>query len=451
MKVVCNWKGRASAVVLVLAAMLAPETAAAEVVTLQELEDLALANQAHWEAVEATAVQANAEVDAARAGLKPTFWMNVGTVVAPGSDIERIETIDGREVNVRASPTVRERTAFRPNIRYEGTIDVRAPLYDGRNRAEIKAAKAYRAAMHARTGASREAVLATVRTSYLAWLAAYLTHDSAQMSARESKAQRERVSARVAEGERPPSELDVAHYEELQDELVAADALAKAVTAKRALGSTVGTELSSAATPDVELLEIDSHDPDAHSGWEVEALELQSDAARQEARMYRKSRVPVLAVVGQTGLAGVNDSAFPMYRLGLNLAVPLWDGGRAVALAHAAEARAIELEARTRTERVAQDEQRQEAFLDRKDAEGQLALAENLVVVAQKRVEQAQASYELGAADLEAVADARAALRDAQSRRVQIRVARTDAVLRLRDGDDSIAKKAVRPKPPESP
>jgi outer membrane protein TolC len=317
MKAICNWKGRGTAVVVVLAAMISPETAAAEVVTLQELEDLALANQARWEAAEATAAQANAEVDAARAGLKPTFWMNVGTVVAPGSDIERIETVDGREVNVRASPTVRERTAFRPNVRYEGTIDVRAPLYDGRNRAEIKAAQAYRAAMQARTGASREAVLAMVRTSYLAWLAAYLTHDSAQTSARESKSQRERVSARVAEGERPPSELDVARYEELQNELVAADALAKAATAKRALESTVGTELSSAATPDVQLLEIDSHDLDAHSGWEVEALELQSDAARQEARMYRKSRVPVLAVVGQTGLAGVNDSAFPMYRLGV--------------------------------------------------------------------------------------------------------------------------------------
>ena len=445
MKVVCNWKGRATAMVVVLAATLAPEAAAAEVVTLQEVEDLALANQARWEAVEATAAQASAEVDAARAGLKPTFWMNVGTVVAPGSDIEQIETVDGREVNVRASPTVKERTAFRPNARYEGTIDVRAPLYDGRNRAQIKAAQAYRAAMQARAGASRETVLAMVRTSYLAWLAAYLTRDSAETSARESKSQRERVSARVAEGERPPSELDTAHYEALQAELVAADALAKVATAKRALESTVGTELSSAATPDVQLLEIDSHDPDAHSGWEVEALELQSDAARQEARMHRKSRVPVLAVVGQTGVAGVNESVFPMYRLGLDLAVPLWDGGRAVAMAHAAEARAIELEARTRAERIAQDEQHQEALLDRKHAETRLALAQSLVTVAQKRVEQAQASYELGAADLEAVAGARAALRDAQSRHVQIRVARTDAILRLQDGDESIAKDVLDP------
>ena len=43
------------------------------------------------------------------------------------------------------------------------------------------------------------------------------------------------------------------------------------------------------------------------------------------------------------------------------------------------------------------------------------------------------------------MAGARAALRDAQSRHVQIRVARTDAILRLQDGDDSIAKDVLDP------
>jgi len=119
MNVVCNWKGQATTVVVVLAVMLAPASASADVVTLEQLEELALQNKAHWEAVEARSVQAGADVDAARAGKMPTFWMNISSVVAPGSDIERVQTIDGREVNVRASPTVGERTAFRPNIRYE--------------------------------------------------------------------------------------------------------------------------------------------------------------------------------------------------------------------------------------------------------------------------------------------------------------------------------------------
>ena len=435
MNVVSNWKGRAATMVVAVAAMLSPAGAAAEVVTLQELEELALQNQAHWQAVEATTSQAGAEVDAARAGKMPTFWMNVSTVVAPGSDIERVQTVDGRDVNVRASPTVQESTAFRPNVRYEGTIDMRVPLYDGRTRAAIKAAEAYRAAAQASSGASREMVLVMVRTSYLDWTANHLVHGFAVTSAEEARAQRERIEARVADGDRAESELDAARYEELQAELVAADALARAVGAKRLLESAVGTELSAEAEPDTQLLAIDTVDSDSDDGSEVEALERQRDAARQEARMHRRGRVPVLAVIGQTGLAGVNDQVFPMYRLGLNLAVPLWDGGKAVAMAHAADAQATELDARARNAQIARNDEREQALLDREHAEKRLALANSLVSVSEKRVEQAQASYDLGASDLEAVADARAALRDAQSRRVQIQVARADAILHL-NGED---------------
>jgi outer membrane protein TolC len=435
MNVVSNWKGRAATMVVAVAAMLSPAGAAAEVVTLQELEELALQNQAHWQAVEATTSQAGADVDAARAGKMPTFWMNVSTVVAPGSDIERVRTVDGRDVNVRASPTVQESTAFRPNVRYEGTIDMRIPLYDGRTRAAIKAAEAYRAAAQASSGASREMVLVMVRTSYLDWTANHLVHGFAVTSAEEARAQRERVEARVADGDRAGSELDAARYEELQAELVAADALARAVGAKRLLESAVGTELSAEAEPDTELLAIDTVDSDSDDGSEVEALERQRDAARQEARMHRRGRVPVLAVIGQTGLAGVNDQVFPMYRLGLNLAVPLWDGGKAVAMAHAADAQATELDARARGAQIARNDERQQALLDREHAEKRLALVDSLVSVSEKRVEQAQASYDLGAGDLEGVADARAALRDAQSRRVQIQIARADAILQL-NGED---------------
>ena len=141
--------------------------------------------------------------------------------------------------------------------------------------------------------------------------------------------------------------------------------------------------------------------------------------------------MPVLAIVGQTGLAGVNERVFPMYRLGLSLSVPLWDGGRAVSLAHAADARAIELDALARDAQLERREQQEEASIERENSEAQLVIAESLVAVSEKRVDQAQTSYELGAGDLESVADARAALRDAQSRRVQIQVARADAILRL--------------------
>jgi outer membrane protein TolC len=432
MNMVCNWRNRLAASTAALVAALAPEGAAAEVVTLQELEEQALANQARWAAVEAATAEADAEVRAARAQRMPSFWMNVMGAIAPGSDIERVLTTDGREVNVRASPTVREATAFRPNARYEGTIDMRAPLYDGQTRASLKAAEAYRDAALASADASRETVLAMVRAAYLDWLATHLDHGFALSAATDATQQRERSASRVDDGERPPSELDTARYQELQAELAASDAAARLDAARRLLESAVGTELAPDAAPDTALLSVDAGATPLEKKWEIQALELRRDAARREAEMHRKARVPVIAVIGRTGIAGVNERVFPMYQLGLNLSVPLWDGGRAISLAHAAEARAVELDALARDARLERTDERTEANVQCENAEAQLVIADALVSVSEKRVGQAEASYDLGAADLEAVADARAALREAQSRRVQIQVARADAVLRLR-------------------
>lgn len=432
MKVVCNWTSQVVAAVAVIVAMLAPEMASAEVVTLQELEEQALHNRALWEAVEATTVRADAEVRAARARKMPSFWMNIMGAIAPGSDIERVLTTDGREVNVRASPTVTERTAFRPNVRYEGTIDMRAPLYDGQARASQRAAEAYRAAAFAGAGASREAVLAMVRSAYLDWLATHLDHTFALTAAKEARAQRQRTVLRVKDGDRPPAELDAARYQELEAELAASDAALTLDAAKRLLESAVGVELPRDAEPDTALLSSEAERPaSAQQKWEIEELELRRDAARQEAEMHRKTRAPVLAVVGQTGLAGVNERVFPMYRLGLNLSVPLWDGGRAVSYAHAADAQAIELDALARDARLDRADHQDQAVVERKNAEAQLIIADSLVAISEKRVEQAETSYDLGAGDLDELADARAALRDAQSRRVQIQVARVDAIFRI--------------------
>ncbi|MGB5694229.1 MAG: TolC family protein [Polyangiales bacterium] len=434
MNVVFNWKGQAPAMLVVLATILTPDAASAEIVTLHEVEELALQNQERWESVEATTAHANAELEVARAAKRPTFGMNLLTVAAPGSFIEQVQTVDGREVNVQASPTVRQPGAFRPNARYEAIIDMRAPLYDGRAKASIKAAEAYRAAAEAGSGASRESVLAVVRASYLDWMAHELMYRFAVSAAEEAKAQRARIEERVAQGDLPGTELDAARYEELQVELAASEALTRAIGAKSLLESTVGAELSPEAEPDVELLEITAAESKAPAHSEVDVLERQGEAARREAQMHRGSRVPALAIIGQTGVAGINERVFPMYRLGVSLAVPFWDGGRAVAMAHAAEAEAIELEARARDAQLKVDEDRQRALLDRKQAEEQLVLATNLVSISEKRVEQAQARYDLGAVELESVADARAALRDARSRLVQIQVARSDAILRIGEG-----------------
>ena len=117
----------------------------------------------------------------------------------------------------------------------------------------------------------------------------------------------------------------------------------------------------------------------------------------------------------------------------LTFGVQLWDGGRAVAEAKRLNAVASELEARARETTFAIKEATRAALEQQAHAARQLSLAHRLVTVSEARVAHATSSYELGAGGLEAIADARAALRGARSRVIQLQIARVRAVLRLRD------------------
>jgi len=404
-------------------------------VTLQELEVLALHNQAQWEAVDARAAQADADVSLAKARRKPTVTLDVAGYAAPGSQIVNVTTADGGLATVRASPRVSDPGAFLARARYEGIIHLSAPLYDfGRTKAAVESARLYREAARARAGASRDEVVLSVRASYLAWLEAHVVHRLAAKSAEEAKRERLRVQARVEEGDRPGADLDDARYHEVQEQLAAAEAKAPLLAARQQLEYAVGAKLSPTAVPDLGLLDAESpKDRSSPALSEIDALKRERNAARLEARMHRTTRRPALAVSGQTGLSGIDDNVFPMYRLGMTLAVPLYDGGRALAQARAIDAHAAELDAELQDRKAAAQDAKQRALLDRAQAEEQLQIVDSLVAVSEKRVERAEARYEIGAGDLDAIASARASLRDAESRRVHIRVARTDAMFRLAD------------------
>lgn len=434
MKVVRECRGPAT-LVLVVASTLWSANAAAEVLTLQELEELALQNQAQWEAVDARAVRAEAEVSVAKTERRPTITFDAAGFAAPGARIVEVPTADGDLATVSASPRVNDPGAFLARGRYEGTIHIRAPLYDfGRTKAAIESAESYREAALARAGHSRNEVVAIVRASYLVWLQAYVVHGLAKTSAEEAEQQSARVQARVEDGDRPGVDADDAQFDAAQERLAAADAQARLVTAKRRLEYAVGSILPPTAEPDVELLAIEaSDDGSSTASSEIDAIERERDAAQLEARMHRRTRAPVLAAFGQTGFAGVDKDIFPMYRLGLTFAVPLYDGGKALARARTVEAHAMELDAHLRDRKIEEQDQRQQAAIDRAHAEEQLEIVDTLVALSQKRVERAEARYEIGAGELDIIATARTALRDAQSRRVQIRVARADAILRFDD------------------
>lgn len=431
---VCNRRGLLAALLGAVCALWSGN-AAAEVVTLQELEELALRNQANWEAVDARADRAEAEVSLAKAARRPTITLDAAGYAAPGARIVEVPTVEGDLATVSASPRVSDPGAFLARARYDGHIRIHAPLYDfGRTKAAIRSAETYRAAAGARAAASREDVIAAVRTSYLLWLEAYVVHELATTSAKEASKQRARVEARVEDGQRHGVDLDDAQYDEAQERLAASDAGARLVSAKRELEYMVGSALSPTAEPDISLLSIEPSGADpAVESSEIDAIERERDAAQLEARMHRLTRAPVLAAMGQTGFSGVDRDVFPMYRLGLTFAVPLYDAGVALARAHAIEAQATELDARLRDKRLAERDEKERAALDRANAEEQLDIVDTLVAVCEKRVERAEARYELGAGELDGISAARAALRDAESRRVHVRVARADAILRMDD------------------
>ncbi len=421
-----------SCAIACLFTLFVPAFASAEVVRLEDLEAIALRNQTHLAGLKARAQRSLAEVDVRRAARRPSVRLDASGLGAPGGEVVQIESIDGNVVNVRASPTLREENAFSPNLRWEATLLIDAPLYDfGRTKAAINAAKSNKRASRAQAELSNEAIVRRVRAAYLDWLGATLIRDFALESVEAAVAQRERIAARVQAGDRPGSELDSARYEEMDTRLSAEEAQAQVSAIKRLLESEVGQSLPDDAEPDKALLQREAISVEPVPAWELEDLERRRNATRLEAKMYRKSRAPLLAAVGRTGVNGLNENVFPSYRLGLTLAMPLWDGGDAKSRARTLEAEARELDALLEESRAAVQNERLQAQGDRVNAERQLDVANELVEICHTRVGHAQNSYDLGVGDLHEIAQARAALRDAQSRRAIIQVARADAVLRL--------------------
>lgn len=410
---------------------LVPRVAGAQVVTLEELETLALKNDARWAMTDVQSREADARMALAKAGRKPTFLLDLDAAAQPGTQIVQVPTLEGETATVRSAPPVGQPNAFRVDPVYHAEFTMHAPLYDfGRTRTAIEAAQTQRAVSSAWDSQDSEALLRRLRASYLSWLYAHSVHHWTTESATDALAQRDRVAQRVQDGERPGADLTAAQHEALERQLAATDSQAELDRARRRIEQLVGEPLPPKAEPDTRLLTLQTPDDAEPASAEADALMRESEVARLEAGTLRKSRRPVLAATARTGVRGVGNDVFPGYRLGVNLAVPLWDGGKIAAEAELAEAQAMELEAEAAQSRSAAQSAQEQARADRLSAETQLPLAEQLVAVAEERVEQAEASYELGLGGLDDIASARTALRAAQSRLVSVQVARADAILR---------------------
>jgi outer membrane protein len=399
--------------------------AAAQEVSLRELEEAALRHHPELLRIEAHRKRVAAGVRAARAGYFPVVSLGMEGSVSPGNELIEVETGAGRRFLVRGSQPVGEPRAFRAIPRYGTTATVEAMLYDfGRTAGAVDAARATVEAGEMEAVAERERVLEAVRRVYLDWLAADALEALAGESEEAAQAFMERTEERVRAGALPPAERTGARYRWAQARLEVVRARSRTIEARASVDQVVGVALAAGARPDAQDLDVPPRaDVDRESPY-AEALRLQQRAAHVRARAQGRARAPVVRGVFEGGVFGQLDQVFPSYRAGVQLAVALFDGGLARAAELADRAEAAELGVAMEAEQAAQRVEENAARLLAREAEGRLELAREVEALARDRLGQLEELHALGAATVDQVADARDALRRARAEVLLARVER---------------------------
>jgi outer membrane protein TolC len=424
-------------------------SAQGQVVTLAALEQQALASRQSVVALRARLQRATADVERRRLADNPSISLGTDVSVSPGGQLERVAAADGdpaHDILVQGLRAVGDQGAFAPQARYGATIGVSMSLYDsGRTSLAVAAARAEEEAAHAEGLAGRQQVLEEVRGAYLTWLAATELVAISEQAVGDARARLQRVRDLVSEGMRPAADISPVASDEALVRLDAARARAEVENARLMLDAAVGGGLPPSATPDRSALDVEAL-PEAAASLQVEdrayaaaqALERQSAAARATADLYERQRSPVIGADAQVGLRAQNPLAgdgtsglFPVFRIGVSVTVPLWDGGSAAANAGAARAQAAELAARSRELAHVGSTARRGAGADVAAARERLAIARELRALSETRIRDAEDRYELAGGRIEAIAEAYALRRRASTEIVLAEVATARALYRL--------------------
>ncbi len=409
-----------------------PRAGAAEVVRLAQLEQLALRNRPALAAGAARQRAAQAEIDKAQSGYYPKLSLQAQSVMAPGRALVTVTDVNNNAWLVQGSRKLNQAGAFDPQVRDQLGLELDANLYDfGRTAAALEAGRARYASAEAEEEATRLQIVRAVRGAYLSWLSASELDAIAEQAAQEAQSRREHVEALIGEGVRPKSELSSARADEMLAKLEQERAQGDLRAAKLALAQTVGSELAASAEPDRTLLQIDMPLQPARDDATQRALALQQQAANASARAQAKADAPLLTGNAQAGLSALNLTPFPAYAVGVGFSLPLWDGGSAKAGAAAARAHAEELGAQLQQHAEQRKGELAAARLDASNAVARLQTAQALLQACVQRVSEAEQGYELGAATLDQVAQARALLRRAKTEVVLARISRAEAALRI--------------------
>jgi outer membrane protein len=410
-----------------------PRPAAAEVVTLASLEQIALQRRPALAAGAAHVRGARAGIEKAESAYYPTLSFGASGALAPGGTLATVRDIHDNEFLVSSPRQTGDGAelldSFIPQVRSDVTLELKTNLYDfGRASAMVDASRALHDAAQAEQDVQKQAVVRAVRAAYLAWLGASELLALAREAQTDAQGRRARMSELIAEGVQPQSELSLARADEVLSRLELERASADLRGARLGLETAVGSRLHDTAEPDRSLLELvpkpASADPESR------AFQLQRDAASRQARAERKADAPQLAAGIKAGMRSQDKEFFPAYSLGISFSLPIWDGGATRASVEAAMARADEAGALLRDHEQQRLAQVERAQLDAETAATRLATAGELLEIAEQRMREVEQRYELGASGLDALSQARTLLRRARTEMILARLARADTALR---------------------
>jgi outer membrane protein len=428
-----------------------PVRAQTRTVTLEALEQQALASRQSLSAQQARMRGAAAEVERRRSAYNPSITLGSDVSFSPGSTLEHVAAVDldpAHQVLVQGIREIGDRNAFSAQARYGATLDISMNLYDfGRTALAVEAARAQQAAASADDRAARRQVLDDVRAAYLAWLGATEAATISDEAVADAQARHKRVADLVAEGVKPAADISPVAADEALARLEASRSRADVENARLMLEAAIGGGLPADAEPDRRALQVDLPSSSTAGGTSessadaaVRALERQRDAAQATASMYDRQRAPVIGADAQVGVRAQNavvggalSGVFPMYRVGVSVSVPLWDGGSASANANLARAQAEELAARSRELSQARQIDRSQAEVATTLAQDRLRIARELLALADTGVRDAEERYAQAGGRIEAIAEANAMRRRANAEIVLAEVAAARARYTLRE------------------
>lgn len=152
---------------------------------------------------------------------------------------------------------------------------------------------------------------------------------------------------------------------------------------------------------------------------DLRALELQAEAARQQASAIKKEALPSVGVLADYGLSQRNGRAYlPTYDLGISLSVPIFDGFRRQGRVEEQTSAARDLENRARDLRVQVEADVRTAVLNLASSTEAVAAARERLMLAEQEVSQARERFQAGVAGNADVITAALALNAARTQLV---------------------------------